>query len=84
MVMAMSMTANSSRRQMLLALLALPLADVRVLARQTKAGAPAPPAVGNLIVPLDQWHTLTFRHGGDTVTFTTGDIFRILKGGDRE
>lgn len=69
-----------TRRQALLLVLALPLADVRVLARQSRAGEPLPPAVGNLVIPLDQWHTLTFRYRDRTVEFTTAEIFAVLKG----
>lgn len=69
-----------TRRQALLMALALPLADVRVLARQGKRGEPLQPAVGNLVIPLDQWHTLTFRYRDRTVEYTTAEIFAVLKG----
>lgn len=59
-----------ARRQVLLALLALPLADVRVLAQHT----------GHLTVPLDQWATLRFTHKGREIEFTTAELFAILKG----
>ena len=58
------------RRGALLALLSLPLADVRVLAGHT----------GHLTIPLDQWGTVAFTYKGQTQEFTTGDIFAALKG----
>lgn len=63
-------TSLPSRRTVLLALLSLPMADVRVLAQHT----------GHLTIPLDQWGTLSFTFKGKTVEFTTADVFRILKG----
>lgn len=64
----------------LLALLSLPLADVRVLARQNRAGEVVAPAKGHLTIPLDAWGTVAFTFKGQTVEMTTGEIFAILKG----
>ena len=69
-----------SRRMALLAVLSLPLADVRVLARQKKDGTEAPTAQGYLTIPLDQWGTLRFVFKGRTVEFTTAEVFAVLKG----
>ncbi len=63
-------TGPPTRRQALLAVLALPLADVRVLAGHT----------GHLTVPLDSWGTVRFTYDGHTVEMTTGEIFAALKG----
>ena len=68
-----------SRRTALLALLSLPLADVRVLAQPANGGRTAQ-AQGHLTVPLDQWATLSFRFKGQTKDFTTAELFAIIKG----
>ena len=62
-----------SRRAALLALLALPMADARVL-RSYASGT------GHLRIPLDQWATLAFTFEGQTKTFTTAELFAIIKG----
>lgn len=59
-----------SRRAALIALLSLPLADVRMLAQQQ----------GHLTIPLDQWATVTFTLDGRVLRLTTAEIFNILKG----
>lgn len=59
-----------SRRAALIALLSLPLADVRMLA----------PQQGHLTIPLDQWATVTFTLGGRKLLLSTAEIFNILKG----
>lgn len=64
----------------LLALFSVPLADVRVLARQDRHGTTIAPARGHLTVPLDSWGTVAFTFKGQTVEMTTGEIFAILKG----
>lgn len=56
---------------MVLALLALPLADVRVLRA----------APGHLTIPLDQWADLSFTFEGKTKRFTTAELFAIIQGG---
>jgi len=68
-----------SRREALLALLALPMADVRVLAQSANGGRTGG-AQGHLTVPLDQWATLSFRFKGQTKDFTTAELFAIIKG----
>lgn len=68
--MRTTQTEGLTRRQALLSVLALPLADVRVLAGHT----------GHLTIPLDQWGTVAVTFEGQTVEFTTGEIFAILKG----
>lgn len=60
-----------SRRAALLAVLALPLADVRALRA----------APGHLTIPLDQWRDLTFTFEGEKKVFTTAELFGILKEG---
>lgn len=59
-----------SRRAALLAVLSLPLADVRILGQQQ----------GHLTIPLDQWATVRFTLRGKAAEFTTAEIFGILKG----
>lgn len=54
----------------MLALLSLPLADVRILGQQQ----------GHLTIPLDQWATVRFTLKGKAVEFTTAEIFAVLKG----
>ena len=73
-------TERPTRRQAILAVMALPLADVRVLARQTKDGAPLPAARGHLTIPLDAWGVVHVTYRGQEVAFTTGEIFAALKG----
>ena len=69
-----------SRRMALLAVLSLPLADVRVLARQNRAGETVAPGQGHLTIPLDQWRTLRFTLKGKMVELTTAEVFAVLKG----
>ena len=63
-----------SRRAALLALLSIPLADVRVVRAYM-------PGTGVLRIPLDQWAKLTFSFEGQTKTFTTAELFAIIEGG---
>lgn len=76
------MSKPVSRRAALLALLSLPLADVRVLAQPANGGRTTQ-AQGHLTIPLDQWATLTFRFKGQEQEFTTAELFAIIKGGTK-
>lgn len=67
----MSMTL--SRRVALLALLAMPLTDVRVLRAYE-------PGTGRLRIPLDQWAHLVFTFKGQEYSFTMAELFAIITG----
>lgn len=58
-----------TRRQAILAVLALPLADVRVIHGQS----------GRLTIPLDQWHTLALTYRGQAIELSTAEVFAALK-----
>lgn len=68
-----------TRRAALLAILAAPMADVRILARSNRDGSPAPALRGVLTIPLDQWSALAFTHEGQTVELSPSEIFNILR-----
>ena len=61
------------RRAAILAVLSLPLADVRVFGQNTSRG--------HLTIPLDQWKTVSVTFGGERIELTTAEIFAALKKG---
>jgi len=74
-------TLRPSRRAALLALLTLPLADVRILARTGRKGQAVPsPKAAILTVPLDQWGWVRFTHKGKEQMFDMAEVFAILEG----
>ena len=70
-----------SRRQALLAVMAIPLSDVRVLARTGRKGQEMPaPKAAILTVPLDQWGWLRFTHKGKEEMMSMAEVFAVLQG----
>ncbi len=63
-----------TRRQAIVAVMALPLADVRVFGSGTRIGA----TPGHLRIPLDSWAGITVEYKGQSVSLTTTDIFAAL------
>ena len=69
---------NKTRRHAIVALLALPLADVRAF--QTPTARTLYKGGGHLRIPLDQWEGITVEHRGQAVTLSAAAIFAALTG----
>ncbi len=64
-----------TRRQALLALLAMPMGFFTAY----RANAAAQLGTAHLRIPLDQWSGVTIEFNGQHITYTPRELFTILK-----